>query len=72
MQFFFEMSFEDFCASRGFREGDLRLEECEGQLLTLWREEANRRFAAIKASSHYHGGVPCADVHDKRGQVLEA
>lgn len=63
MQFFFEMSFEDFCAARGYA-----LDETARR---IWRSVAESKFAAIKASSHYHGGVPCADVHDKRGQVLE-
>ena len=53
---FFEMSFEEFCAT-------FKTPAALKTLQILWRTEAQERFERIKASNHYHNGVPCREFH---------
>ena len=79
MRLFFEMSFDDYCEAQGVEPGlaaehDPRACARREAALQAWRAEANARFAAIKACSHFHNWEPCADVHGphRREQAPEA
>lgn len=58
---FFEASFEEFCEARGYRRDETAR--------IIWRTEAGILFAQIKASAHYHNGVPCRDAHQDQEKM---
>lgn len=60
MSSFFEMSFEEFCAKRRYVTGPGYSNDLARE---VWNREAAERFAMIKASPHYHDGVPCREFH---------
>lgn len=56
MKSFFEMSFEEWREFKGLIDS--------AKTKHLWQNEASTLFAKIKASDHYHDGVPCREFHN--------
>ena len=52
---FFEMSYEEWCEIHKCLKNEASR--------SIWRAGALERFEKIKASNHYHNGVPCREFH---------
>jgi hypothetical protein len=49
------MSYEEWCENHKVLENTVSR--------GIWRADALGRFERIKASNHYHNGVPCREFH---------
>lgn len=50
---FFETTFEEWWSTR--------MSMSRATALEVWKREGFSRWSAIKASDHWHGGVPCVN-----------
>lgn len=65
MKSFFEMSYEEWCEQFKCLQNEASR--------AVWNAGAVVRFKAIKASDHYHNGVPCREFHNlPSGQEMQS